>query len=69
MQPLHSDDMNLKAEARIEKLGKYHSFLKTKKIVRTENPNMLNANKTILILPSFGASWESLTTQVQLACD
>lgn len=60
----------LKWEAGIEKLGKYHSFLKKNKRLRTENPTtMLNANKIILIFLSFGVSWESLTIQVRLAYD
>lgn len=29
---------------------------------------MLNVNKIILIFLSFGVSWESLITQVRLAC-
>lgn len=61
---------SLKQEAGIEKLGKYHSFLKKNKRLRTENPTTtLNANKIILIFLSFGVSWESLIIQVRLAYD
>lgn len=60
----------LKREAGIEKLGKYHSFLQKNKRLRTENPTTtLNANEIILILLSFGVSWESLAIQVRLAHD
>lgn len=59
---------SLKQEAKIEKLSKYHCFLKKKRL-RTENPNMLNVKKVILIFLSFGVFWESPITQVRLACD
>lgn len=44
---------SLKREAKIEKLGKYHSFLKKKRLI-TENPNMLNVDKIMLIFLSSG---------------